>query len=349
MREILRRPVEGPGAWTSTQLAGDSSWIHELSREELGELDNATQHSQSSGLDTYRFGRQDFPLPSLKTRLARILHELEFGRGCVLIRGLDVNRYDADRLKRLYWGLGVHLGTPIYQNAKGDLIGHVTDGGRSYETKNVRGYTTRAAIRPHCDSSDIVGLLCLQASRSGGASRISSAMTIYNEILATRPEYLEALCSGYHFDLRSEGATGDPNEVTRNKVPVFSYYQGRLSCRYNQKTIEDGSAKSGDPLTSEQLAATRYVGELAARPDIQYSMQFEVGDIQILNNYSVLHARDAFEDDPSQGHKRELLRLWVNVPNGRVLAPEFADRLNTGPRGGVQLASNYARLVPVHD
>jgi hypothetical protein len=33
--------------------------------------------------------------------------------------------------------------------------------------------------------------------------------------------------------------------------------------------------------------------------------------------------------------RRLLLRLWLNIPNGRPLAPEFADRLNTGGRGGV--------------
>jgi hypothetical protein len=66
-------------------------------------------------------------------------------------------------------------------------------------------------------------------------------------------------------------------------------------------------------------------------------MTFEQGDIQILSNHGILHSRKGFEDFPEPERKRDLLRLWLNLRNGRKLAPEFADRLNTGPRGGICL------------
>ena len=62
-------------------------------------------------------------------------------------------------------------------------------------------------------------------------------------------------------------------------------------------------------------------------------MGFQTGDIQLLNNYTTLHARTSYEDDPA--YKRLLLRQWLNVPGGRPLLPAVADRLGTGPRGGV--------------
>ena len=66
-------------------------------------------------------------------------------------------------------------------------------------------------------------------------------------------------------------------------------------------------------------------------------MVFRQGDIQLLSNHSVLHSRAAFEDYPEPERKRDLLRLWLNVREGRPLVPEFAERLNTGPRGGVHV------------
>lgn len=329
------QPIDEPSAWRPEDLACDRSWIYRLSDADLQEIGGALGHVRGRGLAAEEFGRDEFPLPSLSRRIERIIHQLEHGRGCVVIKGLDVEHYETADLKTLYWGLGVHLGVPISQNAKGELIGHVTDSGREYERKNVRGYTTNDAIRPHCDSSDIVALLCVHHARSGGESIIASSTTIFNEILRTRPEFLDDLADGFYFDLRGEGASGDPEEVTRHKVPMFCYHHRRLSARFNQKTIEDGQKKAGSPLAGKALEAVRYVGELALRNDIRFDMRFERGDIQILNNHTILHARNDFEDFPEPERKRNLLRLWLNLRQGRILPPEFAERLNTGPRGGV--------------
>lgn len=336
------QPVDEPAAWRPSDLAADTSWVHRLNGDEIAALDTATRLAGARGLAAGEFSRDEFPLEALSGRIARMLHELEHGRGVVLIRGLDVSRYDMGTLKTLYWGLGLHLGLPVTQNAKGDLIGQVTDTGSEYQSKNVRGYTTNDAIRFHCDAADGVSLLCVHHAKSGGDSLIASSLTIFNEILRQSPRYLEPLAEGFYFDLRGEGATGDPDEVTRHRVPVFSYFDGRLSARYNRKTIEDGQAKAGDPLSRDRLEAVRLVGELANRDDIRFNMSFERGDIQILNNHMILHAREAFEDFPEPGRKRNLLRLWFNFRNGRKLDPAFAERLNTGPRGGVAVAGrNY--------
>ena len=39
-------------------------------------------------------------------------------------------------------------------------------------------------------------------------------------------------------------------------------------------------------------------------------MQFEPGDVQLISNHTVVHARTAYEDDP--GSERHLLRLWLS-------------------------------------
>jgi alpha-ketoglutarate-dependent taurine dioxygenase len=42
-------------------------------------------------------------------------------------------------------------------------------------------------------------------------------------------------------------------------------------------------------------------------------MQFEPGDIQLLSNHRVLHARTAYEDAPGETRGRHLLRLWLSL------------------------------------
>jgi hypothetical protein len=337
MVNLPRQPVSSGATWLAADLAGDRSWISEFSPGDIAELENAVEQVKAEGLELYQVGRGDFALPELGPKIRSAVEEVENGRGVVLWRGLDPSGYDQDTLKMLYWGIGTHLGTPITHNAKGDLIGHVRDQGGDYMDKNVRGYTTRSRLAPHCDSSDVVTLLCLHPAKSGGQSVIASSTAIYNEILRTRPEYLEVLAEGFHFDLRGEGATGDADEVTYNRVPVFSWFAGRLSCRYNRKTIEDGQAKAGKPLSGPVLEAVRYVGEVAMKDGIRFDMTFRQGDIQILNNHTVLHSREDFEDWPEPERKRNLMRMWLNLDDdiARPLAPEFADRMNTGPRGGV--------------
>ena len=64
-------------------------------------------------------------------------------------------------------------------------------------------------------------------------------------------------------------------------------------------------------------------------------MDFRPGDIQFLNNYVILHTRTAFQDGREPGERRLLLRLWLNLREGRRLAPGFGDRFNNGSRGGV--------------
>ena len=305
-------------------MAADRRWIRELTDAEAAALRDGTDSSATK--------------PDALAPLAdEILTVLEDGRGFVLLRGVPVNGLDDAALYALYRRLGDRLGTAITQNRNGDEIVEITDRGAKYGP-GVRGYTTRAHLMPHCDATDVVALLCVNAARKGGESCIASAMTIFNEILAHHPDYLEVLASGFHHNMRGEGVTGDPNEVTRNAIPVFSDFAGKLSCHFNRRLILQGAEKTGRELPPATVAALDCVNDLALRDDIRFDMEFQPGDVQLLNNHLILHSRRDYEDHPDPALKRRLLRLWLNVPNGRPLAPEYADRTNGGPRGGMPVA-----------
>jgi len=308
----------------------------------LDELDAALDVVTRAGLEPLEFTRDAFSLPTFGATLTGILDELENGRGFALLRGIPVDRYDEPSLYRLYWGIAVHLGDMISQNAKGDLIGRVEDIGVDINSANARGYTTNAELHPHNDSSDVVGLLCMRRAKRGGQSMIASAMAIYNEILASHPEFLDLLYRGFHYDVRGEGVTGKSNEVTRNRVPVYSFYDGRLSCRYNKRAIETAAQKIGQPLTALEQEALDTIACLTLDPAMRLSFDLQPGDLQLLNNHMVLHARSNFTDWPERQRRRLLLRLWVNRREGeaRRLAPEFARRYNTGYRQGIAVAAD---------
>ena len=180
----------------------------------------------------------------------------------------------------------------------------------------------------------------MRQAKEGGQSTIASSMAIYNEFLAHRPEWIDLLYRGFHYDVRGEGVTGNANEVTSHRVPVYSFFDGRLSCRYNKRAIETAAEKMGQPLTEIEQAAVSEIARLVLDPAMRLDFEMRPGDLQLLNNHMVLHARSNFTDWPERERRRLLLRLWVNRRDGegRLLAPDFANRYNTGSRRGVAVA-----------
>jgi len=69
-------------------------------------------------------------------------------------------------------------------------------------------------------------------------------------------------------------------------------------------------------------------------------MELERGDLQLLNNYVVIHSRTNFEDHDESERKRHLLRLWLSIPQGQRLPPlwqEYFGDIEAGSvRGGVR-------------
>lgn len=338
MPDILTTPVTEPSAWLADDVRADDRWRMHFDQPEIDELENMVAFLLARGREAVEFGRDEIgELPLVEARIAKVLEELEHGRGFVLIKGLDVDRYDRREIATLYWIIGQFLGDPVHHSPAGDMIGEVRDQGLDYNDPLVRGYKSNQALGFHCDGADLVSLLCLQTAKSGGESLLCSSMALFNEILAHHPEYLPVLFEGFHYNLRGEGEKGESYPVTRHKVPVFSFLDGRLSCRFLRKAILEGQKFVGEPLDGLALEAVETMNGLAGEDRFRYDMVFERGDIQVLNNYMILHARGAFEDWPEPERKRNLLRMWINQRGGRALDPQFADRYNMGPRKTMRL------------
>ena len=331
MTEMLLQPLREPGAWRRADLEGDRSWEVRPSPSQLAELDAALEGVARRGLRAAEFGREDFPLPTLEPRLAAVLDSMERGRGVALLRGLPVDDADDEHNARLLWGLGLYLGRALPQHARvnlggfrDNLVAHLVDQGLDYRRPEVHGAQTGAAQSAHCDPSDLVALLCVRPAMSGGVSRVVSAMAIYNEILATRPDLLEPLYHGYRHFLRNLARDESGDGLTPTPIPVFSYHGGRLSCNFNTRTVQAGVQILGRPLSEPEREALDYMVHLTEREDLRYDMDLQPGDFQLLNNYTILHGRTGWTDHPEPQRRRTMLRLWIKAPNARPVAPDLA-------------------------
>lgn len=317
---IHLQTVTEPSAWRAAELRADRSWVHRLTAENVADLEAALARVKARGLAIVNVEAQDFPLPSLAPLLERVREELQDGRGLALVKGLPVGRYTDEDAAIIFWGIGTQLGTAITQNAAADLMGHVYDRGLDYTQRTVRAYQVRAELLMHCDNSDLVGLLCLRQARAGGASLLSSAMTIYNEILRTHPEHLGVLFSGFVYDRKGEQGPGEP--AFSQKIPVFSVSHGVVSCRYARSYIEQAPKSTGIALSPTEREVLDHFDAVARRDDVRFGFTMEPGDMQFANNYLVLHGRTEFDDHPEVERKRHLLRLWLEVPGLRDIASD---------------------------
>ena len=341
--EMLLQPVDDASAWTGADLAQDESWIYHLTSAEVRDLEATLRKAIKKGLEPDLVRREDFELSVLGPTLSRIGEQIEFGRGLALVRGLPIQGHSVETLEIMFAGVVSHLGKLIVQNTRGTLIDRVTDLGLSYDGVTVRGYTTNAKLTPHCDSADLAALYCVRQAKSGGINNLASAMTIYNEILKYHPELLEALYLGFHYHLRGGGPPGKWANVTRHRVPIYSYFKGRLSCRYNKNMIcKATELPNVGPLTDEEQRAVDLLAEIAMRPDIRLDIMLVPGELLLLNNNSVLHTRESFIDHSEPDRKRLLLRAWIHTPIARELEDKFADHYNTGARQGPHVYGDSA-------
>lgn len=312
--EVARTRVDTAAAWRGPQMSASDEWRCELTQDDVDELRRAVAHARSSGKPMREMVVADFPLPTLAPRVAGWATEVHRGRGFQVVSGVPVDQWSPEDSELFFWCLGLHLGRPGAQNPQDELLGHVTDTGDSATDPFVRLYRTSANIAYHCDAADMVGLLCLHAAKSGGASRICSSVSVYNSLLSTDPGLVDRLYEPFLLDIRNEDSKGVLRYLP---IPPCRFGNGRLRTFYHSDYFRSVQRHDEVPEFSEeeQSLLDRYE-ELASSPDLFFDMDLAPGDIQLLSNHTVLHARTEYEDHPEAEKKRHLLRLWLSVEEG---------------------------------
>lgn len=321
---IPMQPLVDPAGWTAEDLAANEDWIYQLSDAEIDDIRAAVAEVQRRGQDILDITRDSFPLPHLDAGLRALYDELLEGRGFFVMRGMPIDELDKTQAGIAFWGIGTRFGRALSQNPKGHMLGHVKDFGGDYNDPMVRGYQTAAEMSFHSDQCDYVALMCIQPSKSGGASRIASTVTLYNEMLRESPELVRELIAEFYITKHGEVASG---EEPWYRMPLFSFHDGYFSARGAGAHIRKAQGLPGvPPFTDAQKAALKAYQEMAMR--VHFDMDFRPGDIQILHNHVTLHTRTAFEDWPEPERKRHLMRLWLaEDAGGRPVVPGFRENI----------------------
>ena len=311
MTEVFNALIPSPWAWTGAELGRKSALVREAGPAVLKGLDALAV--RIAGRTAPQITRADADHPAINTLMAAVREDVMNGRGVSIIAGLDPGRWDPEDYQRLYWSLGTHLGQGVIQSVFGDYVARVE---RNPDLP-WRGTTTDMELRPHTDFHEVMSLASISKAESGGVSGFVSSLAVHNEIFRTRPDLLEPLYEGwFNVSLRDRTASA-------RKVPIYSCVDGKVSCFHNRVFFQKPE-DAGQPMPSALIEAMALMDSIAARPDTRAEFMLEPGEVAFWHNFLVMHARTAFQD--SEAHRRLLLRLWLNVPDGRPMDDEVSAR-----------------------
>lgn len=302
--------LTGPDAWRGETVQSDPDWLTVLAPAEIEELLAAQAAAAQTGKALGELDAGDFPLPTLGARIAAWRTVLREGRGFVLLRGFPAKAWSVEEAERAFWCFGHHLGLPGAQNAREELLGHVRNTGAGAADIHVREYQTDWKIGYHCDLADIVGLMCLQPARTGGISRLVSSVAVFNEILDRRPDLVATLFEAFNLDRREEGDSAMPF------VPIEpARFDGtRLRTFWHGGYFRSAQRHAGAPAyTPAQQDLLDLYDTIANEPGMAVEMELQAGDVQLVSNHNIVHARTGYQDWPDPGKRRHLLRLWLSL------------------------------------
>lgn len=310
---MLTQPVSDPRAWDARTLDAPPTWYHRLSDRVLAAAEDAVHEARHTPRPSTQACVADTPLADCAGELQPALHDLEHGRGFVILEGLPPQRYGAKELQLLYWLLGQLLGQPLAQNVQGTLLYDVRDTGQDVRY-GARFSVTNAESTFHTDNSfgaevlDYVGLLCVNTAKSGGLSQVVSVYAAHNRLRDEHPDLLEILYQPFQVDRRGGTLPGESPTVP---VPVFQDNGGELLCRYLRYWIEAGHEKAGVPLLPAQVQALDVLDAVLNKPELRAEFALKPGDMYFINNRWIAHNRTAFEDYAEPERRRHLVRLWL--------------------------------------
>ncbi len=313
------KPIVESGCWYAEDLKGTDAFVYRLDGDELGEILSAVDAVEALGLELKDVSRVDFPLPGFAEALADIKEELMEGRGFAVIRGLPIEGRSRLQTAIAFWGIATYMGRAVSQNAKGHLLGHVKNLGGDINSPTGRGYNSADELDFHSDSSDMLGLCCLHAAKSGGEHYLCSSVATYNVMLERRPDLVKELFFSFYRTRRGEVPAG---KEPWTRQPVFSIQDGYFAARGAGSTVKRAQILLDVPkLTPAQREAIEMYNTVPK--ELALEIKFELGDIYFVHNHVALHSRSHYQDWPEPERKRHLFRLWLSNDGERPLHPEI--------------------------
>jgi hypothetical protein len=322
--------------WIAASMPEDR-YLLEFDDADRAQLLGAVGAIESAGRTTpaTALSKADFAFGTLADKLALGFDRVRSGPGFVVMRGLPTDGLTPAQFDAMAWGIGLYFGEAISQNAQGDVLSHVIDVSAVEATP--RMYRSNLELRPHTDITSMLSLACWYQSPTGGASVLVSGVTVHDEIARRAPHLLEPLYRGFHYHLTGEEAPGE-TPVTPFRVPTFSVVNGQLSVRYLRSNLAGGHRELGIPLTALEIEALDFFDDVARSPENRIAFNLERGEMIVINNYTVMHARTTFAEHPQPERRRSLTRLWLDAKDFRDVPREYLFYTRDGmPANGIPL------------
>jgi alpha-ketoglutarate-dependent taurine dioxygenase len=305
----------GPTRWAGEELS-ELDWLTLLDGATIGEI-----HSLSARLAASEKGLDGLVASDFKTILSAPCWEaakrrLEGRPGFVVLRGLRPSDLTVEEAKVALWGIGTAFGRPRPQNLDGDRI-HVVENVENTSPGKTApgGSTSNNEIIAHTENARppypprLISLMCLRQGEKGGETRLYSGYELYNRVLRDRRDLMRRLHQNFMFGRHDENY---PDGKRWDEWPVFSLCDEHLSVRYGRYWINVAERSSGIKMDSLAREAADCIDAILADNRMPVEFKLAPGDILIVDNHTVLHARAAFTDGTSARDRRCLLRLWLD-------------------------------------
>jgi Taurine catabolism dioxygenase TauD, TfdA family len=313
---MLSGLIPPPRAWHGPDLR-EPDFKMALPADCLAELDGVVAEQRKAPVPTLVLQPEHFAMDACRALMAAVRHRLDRGLGFVILDRLPIERWSQQELIDVYWLLGCLLEPPVAQEWKGTMIYDVRYDGAGY-TPDTRAALTPEGLDMHNDSSmgeapaNYVALLCLRTAKCGGMSSLASAYAAHNFFRSSHPQLLPRLYQAFYRDKQDYQAPD-----ADNWYPIFAAENGGLRIRFNAKIIKRGYLKSGRPLDPQGLESVELMQNFLTDPAHRHDFWIERGQVQVLNNRSIVHGRTPYEDFTEPERRRHLVRLWLRAGDRR--------------------------------
>jgi hypothetical protein len=233
---------------------------------------------------------------------------------------LDVRDSPLAALEQFLLRLSSQLGFLLPQTHRGNVIGHVRDDGANYRDPTTRGHQTNSALAFHSDRSDMNLLLYVRAAREGGHLAIISYEQAALALRQRDRAAFDLLFGDFPFDLRAERPDGAQQWCIR---PILWQQGAGIRGHYIRRFISDSQRFEDCPrMSTAQIRALDLFDSVLEELRGTHEFLPMPGELVVVNNYRVMHARSKFADASSPGDGRLVLRTWI-APFESEELPQF--------------------------
>jgi hypothetical protein len=225
-----------------------------------------------------------------------------------------------------HWVMANVLGETLVQNAEGNRLIHMWDRDPTRrKSDGARYHQTREGGDLHTDNVNIpehwqyLTMGCIQPATVGGWSVFVSGLVVHNHLLEHEPRALDILQQDYWWEYR-----GIKDDLYRAPILTLDG-EGHPLFRYLRTYLESAHRKAAAPMSDAQFWAINVLDAVLDIPHLRLIHKLGAGDLVIVNDAQIFHARTNFSDPPEavsldermegkDGPLRRILdRTWVKA------------------------------------